>query len=82
MNYYNTKIISTESISYRQMTVENILDFLDMADCHNMEIRVFDSETDEELIIYGKWHNVDNPLYMMAVYPHGRIAFDGFGTDH
>lgn len=66
-------------------TEGQIIQILDMQDCHEQEILVYDvSEYGKisELKVFGVWHNLDNPLYIKVENEEGIIIFEGYGTDH
>ena len=66
-------------------TEVQIIQILDMQDCHEQHIEVYDvSEYGKisKLKVFGVWHNQDNPLYIKVENEEGTIIFDGYGTDH
>lgn len=66
-------------------TASEIVSRVDMYDCYDEDIAVWECDTFGELVplqIHGTWHCLDDPLYIKATRPDGSIAFDGYGTDH
>lgn len=66
-------------------SAKEILDRLDMADCYDEDLCVWESTALGELVpltLHGTRHDHKNPLYIKATRPDGSIAFDGYGTDH
>lgn len=69
----------------KMMTEHEIIDHVDMADCTEEEVQVYDvrfGETPAPLTVWGTWHDFDNPLYIKVTDAAGQVVFDGYGTDH
>lgn len=67
------------------MTQPDIIRHIDMSDCTQEEIEVYDvhfGKQPEKLTVHGCWHNPKDPLYIKVVDENGLVAFDGLGTDH
>lgn len=67
------------------MTAPEIIEHIDMSDCTQEEIEVYEvhfGEQPDKLDLFGCWHNFDDPLYIKAVDRNGAVVFDGYGTDH
>jgi len=78
----NPEIGDTTEASFKAEA--EIISFVDMQDCHDQTVRVFDllHSAPVELRIHGSWHNPNNPLYIMLTDPYGNVVVDGYGTNH
>lgn len=67
-------------------TESEIIDMISMSDCYPVEFTVYDVEKKYgevyKLDVYGTWHDFKRPLYIKVTYENGKVAFDGYGTDH
>ena len=79
------QLIDGEDFSARIMTADEIFDMMDMADCYNIQIRVYilrGFEDKPKLCKFrGTWHDPSDPLKMVIEYEGKEIAV-GYGTDH
>ena len=67
------------------MTDYEIINRIAMWDCYDEEMEIYDiqfGKNPEKLVIYGTWHDFDNPLYIKVTDKAGKIMFDGYGTNH
>jgi len=74
------------SIESHMKTANEIIDMISMHDYYPVEFKVYDVEKTfgriYKLDVHGTWHDFKNPLYIKVTYKSGKIAFDGYGTDH
>jgi len=69
----------------RLMSSEEIISAINMLDCSGQEFVVYDvSEFGraKSLMIFGKWHDVNEPAYIKITDENGTIVFDGYGEEH
>lgn len=82
---YLVQSMFDDEVSISLRSQYEIISRIDMKDCSNEEMYVFDVSqygSVKPLVIHGCWHKLSNPLYIKVTDEEGNIEFDGYGTDH
>jgi len=88
MKKYLVVIMSDDgSVSSVLESSSQIVARIDMADCSNEKIRVFDTDDFEngpvEINMFGPWTQPKDPLLIIGINSkNGSIEMSGYGTDH
>lgn len=88
-DFEHTYIVHTkfeDMLGVRIMTALEIFNLMDMDDCYDIDIDIYEftkfGEPPAHRKFLGTWHNFKDPLRMEITDDDGNVLNVGYGTDH